>query len=141
MTLEDEPLRSVWYWGRAEKQLQKNEEAGPKWKWCSVVDVFGGESKVQCCKEQYCIGTWKVRSKNQGKLDMVKQEMTTVKIDIQDVCFVKKTHWSEQKPFFNNPGDDSTHGPRQMLNTETRLCSLQLKIEKQNIVSKNKIWT
>ena len=49
-----------------------NEEAEAKWKWCSVVDMSGGESKVQCCKEQYCIGTWKVGSKNQGKLDLVK---------------------------------------------------------------------
>ena len=54
---------------------RKNEEVGPKWKRCSVVDVFGGESKVQCCKELYCIGTWNVRSMNQGKLDVIKQEM------------------------------------------------------------------
>ena len=41
----------------------------------SVVDVTGNGSKVQCCKEQYCIGTWNVRSTNQGKLQVVKQEM------------------------------------------------------------------
>ena len=41
-----------------------------------IVDVSGGKSKVQCCKEQYCIRTWNVRSMNQGKLNMVKQEMT-----------------------------------------------------------------
>ena len=40
-----------------------------------VVDVTGDRSKVQCCKEQYCIGTWNVRSINQGKLEVVKQEM------------------------------------------------------------------
>ena len=40
-----------------------------------VEDVSGGKSKVQCCKEQYCIGIWNVRSMNQGKLDVVKQEM------------------------------------------------------------------
>ena len=40
-----------------------------------VVDVTGDRSKAQCCKEQYCIGTWKVRSMNQGKLEVVKQEM------------------------------------------------------------------
>ena len=39
------------------------------------MDVSGGESKVQCYKEQYCIGTWNVRSMNPGKLEMVKQEM------------------------------------------------------------------
>ena len=53
----------------------KNEEAGPKWKQGIVVDVFGDESKVGCCKEQYRIGTWNGRSMNQGKLDVVKQEM------------------------------------------------------------------
>ena len=53
----------------------KNEEAGPKWKQVIVVDVFGDESKVGCCKEQYRIGTWNGRSMNQGKLDVVKQEM------------------------------------------------------------------
>ena len=42
----------------------------------------GGESKVRFCKEQYCIGTWNVRSMNQGKLEVVKQEMATVIIDI-----------------------------------------------------------
>ena len=39
-------------------------------------------SKVQCCKEQYCLGTWKVRSMNQGKLEVIKQEMARVNIDI-----------------------------------------------------------
>ena len=46
------------------------------------MDVPSGESKVRCCKEQYCIGTWNVRSMNQGKLDVVKQEMARVNIDI-----------------------------------------------------------
>ena len=46
------------------------------------MDVTGGESKVQCCKEQYCIGTWNVRTMNQGKLEVVKQEMARVNIDI-----------------------------------------------------------
>ena len=50
-----------------------NERAGLKPKQPSVVDVSGGESKVRCCKEQYCIRTWNVRSMNQGKLDMIKQ--------------------------------------------------------------------
>ena len=56
--------------------------AGPKQKQRSVVGVSGGESKVQCCKEQYCIGNWNVRSTNQGKLDVVKQEMAKVNINI-----------------------------------------------------------
>ena len=60
----------------------KNEEQGPKQKHHPVVDVTGDRSKVQCCKEQYCIGTWNVRSMNQGKLEVVKQEMARVKVDI-----------------------------------------------------------
>ena len=47
---------------------RKNEETEPKQKQHPAVDVTGGGSKVQCCKEQYCIGTWNVRSMNQGKL-------------------------------------------------------------------------
>ena len=46
------------------------------------MDVTGDRSKVQCCKEQYCIGTWSVRSMNQGKLKVVKQEMARVNIYI-----------------------------------------------------------
>ena len=61
---------------------RKNEVAEPKWKRIPVMDVSGGEHKVQCCKEQYCIGTWNVRSMNQGKLDVVKQEMARVNINI-----------------------------------------------------------
>ena len=47
-----------------------------------VVGVTGDGSKAQCCKEQYCIGTWNVRSMNQGKLEVVKQEMARVNINI-----------------------------------------------------------
>ena len=50
-----------------------------------------GESKVQCCKEQYCIETWNVRSINQGKLDMTKQEMARVNIDIIGITELKWT--------------------------------------------------
>ena len=46
---------------------KKNEAAGPNWKRCLTVDMSGDESKVQCCKEQYCTGTWNVSSLNQGK--------------------------------------------------------------------------
>ena len=53
------------------------------------MDVSGGEIKVQCYKEQYCIGTWNVGSLNQGKLGMVKQEMARVNIDILGICELK----------------------------------------------------
>ena len=55
------------------------------------MDVSGGESKVQCYKEQYCVGTWNVRSMNRGKLDMVKQEMARVNIDILGISEPKWT--------------------------------------------------
>ena len=52
--------------------FRKSEETEPKQKQHPVVDVTGDRSKVRCCKEQYCIGTWNVKSMNQGKLEVVK---------------------------------------------------------------------
>ena len=60
---------------------RKTEETEPKQKQHPVVDVTGDGSKFRCCKEQYCIGTWNVRSMNQGKLKVVKQEMARVNVD------------------------------------------------------------
>ena len=60
-----------------------------------MVDVSGGESKVQCCTEQYCVGTWNVRSMNQGKLDVVKQEMVRMNIDILGISELKWTGTGE----------------------------------------------
>ena len=60
----------------------KNEGMEPKQKQYPAVDVTGNRSKVQCCKQQYCIGTLKVRSMNQGKLEVVKQDMARVNVDI-----------------------------------------------------------
>ena len=53
--------------------------------------MSGGESKVQCCKEQYCVGTWAVRSTKQGKLEVVKQEMPRVNVDILEISELKWT--------------------------------------------------
>ena len=61
---------------------RKNEETESKQKQHPVMDVTGDGSKVGCCKEQYCIGTWNVRSMSQGKLEVVKQQMATVNVDI-----------------------------------------------------------
>ena len=60
----------------------KNEEMEPKQKQHPLADWTGDRSKIRCCKEQYCIGTWNVRSMNQGKLEVMKQEMARVNIDI-----------------------------------------------------------
>ena len=79
ITPEDEPPRSVGVqYATGEEQRnssRENEEARPKHKQCFIPDVCGGENEVRGCKEQYCIGTWNIRSMNQGKLDVVKQEM------------------------------------------------------------------
>ena len=59
------------------------------------MDVTGDGSKVHCCKEQYCIGTWNVRSMNQGELQVVKQEMARVNIDILGISELKRTEMDE----------------------------------------------
>ena len=51
--------------------------------------MSGGESKGHCCKEQYCIGTWNISSMNQGKLDIAKQEMTRMNIDVLGINELK----------------------------------------------------
>ena len=60
-----------------------------------AVDVTGDGSKVQCCKEQYCTGTWNVRSMNQSKLEVVKQEKVRVKIDLLEISKLKWTRMGE----------------------------------------------
>ena len=57
------------------------------------MDVTSDRSKVRCGKEQYCIGTWNVRSMNQGKLEVVKQEMARVSIDILGISKLRWTRW------------------------------------------------
>ena len=68
---------------------RKNEGMEPKQKQYPAVDVTGDRSKVHCCKEQYCIGTWNIRSMNQGKLEVVKQEIARVKVDILGISELK----------------------------------------------------
>ena len=92
-TLKDELPRSVGAQYTTEEQWRnnsrKNEEAEPKQKQREVVDVTGDESKVQCCKEQYCIGTRNVKSMNQGKLVVIKQEIARVNINILGISELK----------------------------------------------------
>ena len=78
---------------------RKNEGMEPKQKQYPVVDVTDDRSKVRCCKEQYCIGTWNVRSMKQGKLKVVKQ-MPRVNIDILGISKLKWTGMGE----FNSDG-------------------------------------
>ena len=88
MTLNDEFLRLVGAQYATGEQWRnnsrKNEGMEPKQKQYPVVDVTGDRSKVQCCKEQYCIGTWNVRSMNQGKLEGVKQEMSRMNVELNE---------------------------------------------------------
>jgi len=81
-------------WGN---NSRKNEETEPKQKHHPVVDMTGDGSKLQCCKEQYCIGTWNVRSMNQCKLEVVKQEMARVNVVILGISELKWTGMGEFK--------------------------------------------
>ena len=72
-----------------------NEGMEPKQKQYPAVDVTGDRSKVGCYKEQYCIGTWNVRSMNQGKLEVVKQEMARVNVNILGISELKWTGMGE----------------------------------------------
>ena len=91
--LKDELPRSVGAPYATEEQWgnksRKNEETETKHKHYPVVNVTGSGSKVRCCKEQYCIGTWNVRSMNQGKLELVKQDMAIVNINILGISELK----------------------------------------------------
>ena len=92
-TLKDEFLRSVGAQYATGDQWRnysrKNEGMEPKQKHNPAVDVTGDRSKVRCCKEQYCIGTWNVRSMNQDKLEVVKQEIAKVTVDILGISELK----------------------------------------------------
>ena len=68
---------------------RKNEGMEPKQKQYPVVDMTGDRSNVRSYKEQYCIGTWNVRSMNQGKLEVVKQEVARVNVDILGISELK----------------------------------------------------
>ena len=98
-TLKDELPRSISAQHATGDQWRinsrNNEERAPKQKHHPVVDVTGDRSKVRCCKEQYCIGTWNVRSMNQGKLEVVKQEMTQVNVNILGISKLKWTGMGE----------------------------------------------
>ena len=83
----------------------------PKEKQHPVVDVTGDRSKVQSCKEQYCIGTWNVRSMNQGKLEVVKQEMARVNVDILGISKLKWTGMGK----FNSDDHDIYYSGQEFL--------------------------
>ena len=118
MTQKDELSRSVdaQYTTGEEwrNSYRKNEEAKPKQKQCPAVVVSCGESKILCYKEQYCIRIWNIKFEYQGKLNMAKQEMTRVNINILRISELKWTgigefnsdecyiYYSEQKSLRRN---------------------------------------
>ena len=99
MTLKDEVPRlggAQYATGKKwRNNSRKNEDTEPKQKQHPVEDVMGDGSKVQCCKKWYCIGIWNVRSMNQGKLEVVKQEMARVSINIVGISELKWTGMGE----------------------------------------------
>ena len=122
---------------------RKNEGIEPKQKQYPAVDVTGDRSKVQCYKEQYCIGTWNVRSMNQGKLDVVKQEMARVNVNILGISELKWTRMGE----FNSDdhyiyycGQESLrrNGVAIMVNkrVQNAVCGCSLKNDRMISVSK-----
>ena len=79
------PMSQLFAWGGQSTGVSALASLLPKksqQKQYPVVNVTGDRSKVRCCKEQYCIGTWNVRSMNQGKLEVIKQEMERVNVDL-----------------------------------------------------------
>ena len=98
-TLKDELPRSVCALYATGNQWRnnsrENESTEAKQKQHPVVDVTGDRSKVRCCKEQYHIGTWNVRSMNQSKLEVVKQEMARKNVDILGISKLKWTGMGE----------------------------------------------
>ena len=98
-TLKDELPRLVGAQYAIGDQLRnnsrKNEGMEPKQKQHLVVDRTGDRSKVRCYKEQYCIGTWNVRSMNQGKLEVIKQERARVNVNILGISKLKWTGMGE----------------------------------------------
>ena len=81
--------------GQWRNNSKKNEGMEPKQKQYLAVDVTGDGSKVRCCKKQYCIGAWNVRSMNQGKLEVVKQEVARV----NNILGISELKWTGMGEF------------------------------------------
>ena len=137
-TLKDELSMSVGaqyamgdQWGN---NSRKNEETEPEQKQHPVVDVTGNRSKVRCCKEQYCIGTWNVRSMNQGKLKVVRQEMARVYIDVLGISKLKWTGMGE----FNSDDHNICYCGQESLkrNGEAIIVNKESKMQYLDAISK-----
>ena len=104
------------------------------------MDVTGDRSKVQCYKEQYCIGTWNVRSMNQGKLEVVKQEMARVSIDILGISELKWTtigEFNSDDHYFYYCGQESLrrNGVATIINKRVRNAVLGCNFKNDRMIS------
>ena len=96
----------------------------------TAVDVTGDRRKVRCCKEQYCIGTWNVRSTNQGKLEVVKQEMARVNVNISGISELK---WMGMGEFSS---DDYYCGQESLRRNGVAIKSKESKLQYLDAISK-----
>ena len=103
MPLEDEPprLERVLYVTGEERRAlinssRKKAMTAPKQNQCLIMAVSGGESKIRCSKEQYCIGTWNLRSMNQGKLNVIKQKMAEKEMATHSSILAYRIPWTEE---------------------------------------------
>ena len=132
-TRKDELPRLVDAWYATGDQWRnnsrKNEGMEPKQNQYPVVDGTGDRCKVWCCKEQYCIGTWNVRSMNQGKLEVVKQEMARGNINILGISELK---WTEMGEFTSDDhytyycGEESLRGNGVTIRVNKRVWNVVL---------------
>ena len=119
---------------------RKNEEMEPKQTKHPAVDVTGEGSKVRCCKEQYCIGTWNAKSMNEGKLDVVKQEMARVNIDILGISELKWTgigKFNSDDHYIYYCGQESVrrNGVALMVNKKVRNAVLWCNLKNNRMIS------
>ena len=119
---------------------RKNEGMEPKQKQYPVVDVTSDRSKIRCCKEQHCIGTWNVRSMNQGKLEVVKQEMARVNVNILRIRTLKWTGMGEFKSddhYIYYCGQESLrrHGVAIMVNKRVQNAVLGCNLKNDRMIS------
>ena len=118
-----------------EKNSRKNEGMEPKQKEYPAVDVTGDKSKVRCSKEQYCIRTWNVRSMNQGKLEVIKQEMARVNVNILGISELNWTGMGEfnsDDHYIYSCGQESLrrNGVAIMVNRKSLKCNTWMRSQK-----------
>ena len=123
---------------KSKEIVPEGTESESKWRQHPVVDVSGGKSKVQCCKA-HCIGTWNIRSTNQGKLEVVKQEMARVNINILGISEIK---WTERVNLIQMTIISTTVGKNPLEEMEYPTQSTkEFKLQYLDAVSKMTEWS